>query len=98
VWHLTAIYFTTLVGFYSMIFWMPQLVKALAGQYSNTTIGLLVMIPHIVGLPVMVLVGRSSDRGLERRYHAAVPLAVAAASLVLLGTIAPGSVLVAVTL
>jgi len=98
VWHLTAIYFTALVGFYSMIFWMPQLVKALAGQHSNTTIGLLVMIPYLVGLPVMVLVGRSSDLRLERRYHTAVPLTAAAAALVLLGMIAPRSVLLAVAL
>jgi MFS transporter, ACS family, tartrate transporter len=98
VWHLTAIYFTQAVGFYSMIFWMPQFVKALASQYSNTAIGLLVMIPYLVGLPVMILVGRSSDRRLERRYHAAVPVAVAAASLVLLGMIAPTSVLFALAL
>jgi MFS transporter, ACS family, tartrate transporter len=98
VWHLTAIYFTGCVGFYSMIFWMPQLLRVLAGQYSNTDIGLLVMIPYLVGLPVMVLMGRSSDLRLERRYHAAVPLASAATALVLLGTIAPSSVLIAVAL
>lgn len=44
VWHLTAIYFAEAVGFYSMIFWMPQFVKNLSSQYSNTTVGLLVMI------------------------------------------------------
>jgi len=98
VWHLTAIYFTALLGLYSMIFWMPQLVKSLSSQYSNTTVGLLVMIPYLIGLPVMILVGRSSDRRLERRYHAALPLAVAAAALVLLGMLAPSSVFLAVTL
>jgi sugar phosphate permease len=98
VWHLTAIYFTTLLGLYSMIFWMPQFVKSLSSQYSNTTVGLLVMIPYLVGFPVMILVGRSSDRKLERRYHAAAPLIVAAAALVLLGMFAPGSVFLAVTL
>jgi ACS family tartrate transporter-like MFS transporter len=46
----------------------------------------------------MVLMGRSSDLRLERRYHAAVPLASAAAALVLLGTIAPSSILLAVVL
>ena len=86
VWHLTAIYFAALLGFYSMIFWMPQLVKNLSSQYSNTTVGLLVMIPYLVGLPVMILVGRSSDRRLERRYHAAIPLMIAAVSLTVLGT------------
>jgi MFS transporter, ACS family, tartrate transporter len=98
IWHLTAIYFTALLGFYSMIFWMPQLVKALSSQYSNTTVGFLVMIPYLFGLPVMILVSRSSDRRLERRYHAALPLLVAAAALLLLGLLAPGSVVVALLL
>jgi MFS transporter, ACS family, tartrate transporter len=98
VWHLTAIYFTAHIGIYSMIFWMPQLVKSLSSQYSNTTVGLLVMIPYLIGLPVMILVGRSSDRRLERRYHAAVPLVVAATAFVLLGLLATGSVFLAVAL
>jgi ACS family tartrate transporter-like MFS transporter len=98
VWHLTAIYFTALLGFYSMIFWMPQFVKNLSSQYSNTTVGLLVMIPYLVGLPVMILVGRSSDRRLERRYHAAIPLMIAAVSLTLLGTSTSISVFLSVTL
>jgi MFS transporter, ACS family, tartrate transporter len=98
VWYLTAIYFTGLLGFYSMIFWMPQLLKAFSSQYSNTTVGLLVMIPYVVGLPVMILVGRSSDRRLERRYHAAIPLMIAAAALMLLGTTTSGSVSLSVTL
>ena len=98
VWHLTAVYFCCLLGFYSMIFWMPQFVKTLSGHYSNTVVSLLVMIPYLVSLPVMILVARSSDRRLERRYHAAVPLAIAAAALVLLGTIQPGSVFISLTL
>jgi ACS family tartrate transporter-like MFS transporter len=98
VWHLTAICFAALLGFYSMIFWMPQLLKTLSGQYSNTTVGLLVMIPYLVGLPVMILVGRSSDRRLERRYHAAIPLMIGSASLILLGTTTSGSVFLSVTL
>jgi len=98
VWHLTAVCFCFLLGLYSMIFWMPQFVKTLSGQHSNTAISLLVMIPYLVGLPVMILVARSSDRRLERRYHAAVPLVIAAAALVLLGTIQPGSVFLSLTL
>ena len=98
VWHLTTIYFTALIGFYSMIFWMPQMLKALSSQYTNTTVGLLVTIPHLVGLPVMILVGRSSDRRLERRYHGAIPLSIAATALLLLGTTANTSVFLSVTL
>jgi ACS family tartrate transporter-like MFS transporter len=98
VWHLTAIYFAQAVGFYSMIFWMPQLLKALSRESSNTTVGFLVMIPYLVGLPVMILVSRSSDHKLERRYHAAIPLAIGAISLVLLGTTATTSIAICVTL
>lgn len=98
VWHLTAIYFAAAMGFYSMIFWMPQFLKAFSSEYSNTTVGFLVMIPYLVGLPALILVGRSSDRKLERRYHAAIPLIIGGASLVLLATTTTTSVFLAVTL
>jgi ACS family tartrate transporter-like MFS transporter len=86
VWHLAAIGFTMTVGLYSISFWMPQLVKSLSSRYSNTVVGLLVTIPNIAGLVSMVLVSRSSDRRLERRYHAAIPAIVGGIALLLLGT------------
>jgi ACS family tartrate transporter-like MFS transporter len=98
VWHLTAIYFCAMLGLYSMIFWMPQLLRLLSSQFSNTTVGVLVMIPYLVGLPVMILVGRSSDRTLERRYHGAIPLLIAATSLFVLGVTGTNSVLLSVIL
>ena len=98
VWHLTAIYFGAMLGLYSMIFWMPQLLKAFSSQYSNTAVGLLVMVPYVVGLPIMILVGRHSDRTLERRYHAAIPLALAGAALILLTTSVSASVFISVAL
>ena len=85
VWHLTVAYFAWAVGQYTMIFWMPQLVKTSSSQYSNTTIGILVMIPYIAALIAMIFVAYRSDRTLERRYHAAIPVMIAAVSLLLLG-------------
>src|ERR1700720_653719 len=73
VWHLGLIGFTLKIGMYAMSFWMPQLVKSVSSGYSNSLIGLLVMIPHLVGLPVMVLMSRSSDRKQKGRYHAGIP-------------------------
>ena len=73
VWYLACVGFALAIGLNSMAFWMPQAVKSLSRAYSNTTVGLLVMIPHLLGLIVMILVSRSSDRKLERRYHAAIP-------------------------
>lgn len=46
----------------------------------------------------MILVGRSSDRSLERRYHAAIPLIIAATALLMLGMTATGSVVISLTL
>jgi len=85
VWHLAGIGFTLFNGMYSVIFWMPQAVKSLSGRYTNTVVGLLVMIPYAVASIAMIIVSRSSDLRLERKYHAAVPVIVAALSLMLLG-------------
>src|SRR5467141_692119 len=85
VWHLGLIGFTLNTGMYGMNFWMPQLVKSLSHEISNSLIGLLVMIPHLVGLRVMVMVSRSSDRKQERRFHAAIPAIAAGIALASLG-------------
>ncbi len=86
VWHLVSIEFTYLIGLYSLSFWMPQVVKSLSSHYSNTVVGFLVVIPQLVGLASMVLVSRSSDRHIERRYHAAIPALAGAMGWLLLGT------------
>jgi ACS family tartrate transporter-like MFS transporter len=64
---------------------MPQVIKALATSYSNTSVGLLVTIPYGAAVVGMVLISRSSDRRLERCYHTAIPMLVAGISLALLG-------------
>jgi len=86
VWHLALIGFTLNIGMYSLSFWMPQFVKSLSSLYSNTTIGFFVMVPYLVGLVAMVLVSRSSDRKMERKYHAAIPAVIAGIALVSLGS------------
>ncbi|MFY9530785.1 MAG: MFS transporter [Candidatus Acidiferrales bacterium] len=85
VWRLAAIHFGMLTGLYTLSFWVPQLVKSFSGRYSNTAVGFLVMIPHLVGLAGMILVSRSSDRMLERQYHVAIPAIMGGVALALLG-------------
>jgi MFS transporter, ACS family, tartrate transporter len=85
VWHLAAVGFTMANGLYAMSFWMPQLVRSLSRLYSNTVVGFLVTIPHLVGLIAMILVSRSSDQQRERRYHVAIPAFIAGIALLLLG-------------
>jgi ACS family tartrate transporter-like MFS transporter len=98
VWHLIAIYFTAMVSLNTMTFWMPQLLKTFSSQYSNTTVGILVMIPYVAAVTAMIFVSRSSDRALERRYHAAVPVMIAAIALVLLSTTNGSSAFISVIL
>jgi len=83
VWYLTLIYFGGMIAGYVLNFWGPQVVAASAPQYSKVTIGLLVMVINLVGLTVMILVSRSSDRTMERRLHAAIPLFAAGIALLL---------------
>ena len=85
VWHLACTSFTFQIGVYAMYFWMPQAVRSLSSLYSNTLVGILVMVPYIAGLLAMILVSRSSDRRLERRFHGAIPLVVGGIALMLLG-------------
>lgn len=87
VWHLAAIYFGMMIGGYAMASWMPQLVKSLSSEYSNSVVGYLVMIPYLAALGGMILVGRSSDRRMERRYHLAVSLLIGGAAFIAMGTV-----------
>ncbi|MCL6516077.1 MFS transporter [Alicyclobacillus sp.] len=85
VWLFAGVYFCLTTGFYGINFWMPQIVKAMSSHFSNTTVGLLAMIPYIAGAIGMVWNGRHSDRTLERRWHTALPPFVGAVTLVLMG-------------
>jgi sugar phosphate permease len=84
VWHIALVSFTFQIVQYSIFFWMPQAVKALSG-YSNTAVGLLLMIPHLAGLAAIIPISLSSDRRLERRYHVAIPMLVGSIALISLG-------------
>jgi ACS family tartrate transporter-like MFS transporter len=85
VWCLSVISFGVLIGLYTLGFWTPQLLKSLSGRHSNTAVGVMVMIPHLVGLVAMVPVSRSSDRRQERHCHAAIPVFIGGVALLLIG-------------
>lgn len=81
VWHMGLIYLTLSNGLWSMSFWLPQVVKAMSQQFTNTTIGLLVTLPHICGVILMRINSWHSDRTQERRFHAALPVLVGGCAL-----------------
>jgi D-galactonate transporter len=81
VWVLCACYFGIIMGLYGISFWLPSLIKA-SGVTDALDIGLLTMIPYGFAAVAMVMIGRSSDRTKERRWHVAVPAVIGAAGLV----------------
>jgi ACS family tartrate transporter-like MFS transporter len=66
VWHLACIGFGHGFAAYTFSFWLPQIMKSVLGGKPNTVVGLVVMIPNLLGLIAMILVSRHSDRTLER--------------------------------
>ena len=84
VWHLTFVYFGIMVGGYALQFWGAQILKLAAADSTNVAVGLSLMVVHLAGLVAMILVSRSSDRRLERRFHVAVPAMVGGMALFLL--------------
>jgi len=82
VWHLTAIYFTLVMGLYGVSFWLPTMIKA-TGVSDILSVGLLTAIPYFAATLGMLLTGRSSDRYRERRWHLAVPMLLGGLGLLL---------------
>ncbi|TDF68018.1 MFS transporter [Cupriavidus sp. L7L] len=73
--------FPAMMALYTLGFYLPTLIKD-AGAVSGVQIGLLSAIPYCVAVVAMVLVGRSSDRHGERRWHLAGIMLVGAFGLV----------------
>lgn len=82
VWLMALIYFSVVIGLYGLSFWLPLLIKQ-TGVTDPLTIGWLVAIPYGVSVVAMILVGRSSDRRRERRWHVAIPALAGAVGLLL---------------
>ena len=85
VWYLILIYFGLMIGTSALTSWAPQLMKSLPNRYSNSQVGLLLTVHNLVGLAAMILISRSSDRMLERRYHVAFTAIMSGTALALLG-------------
>jgi D-galactonate transporter len=94
VWVLCLCYFGIIMGLYGISFWLPTLIKA-SGVNDAFNVGLLTMIPYGAAAIAMVLLGRSSDRSKERRWHVALPAVIGAIGLVA-STLVPHSVALAV--
>lgn len=83
-WVYGALNFGMVCGIYGLGLWLPTIVKNM-GHYSDTTLGLLVMIPYAVSIPFVYFWARRADRTGRRALHAAISLFTAAVGLVSAG-------------
>jgi len=79
---LALTYFFMVSSVYGFTFWLPSIIKKLSGS-SNLRVSLISAIPYGVGLIAILLVGWSSDRTRERRWHTALPMIAASMGLLL---------------
>jgi len=66
---LAIAYFCAVTCVYGFTFWLPTILKGLTG-YSDLEVSIIAALPYCAGLVAMLLVGWSSDRTGERRWHA----------------------------
>src|SRR5262249_36897886 len=78
VWWLIAIYFTVAIGSNASGANFPTIIKKQFADLSTVQIGLLSALPHVCAIVGMSLLGMSSDRRHERRWHLAAAALLAA--------------------
>lgn len=74
---LCFIYFLWITGYWGFNYWMPTIFKQVSG-WSNVAIGQLFAVAMVISLAASVYTGHSSSKRDEKRWHAALPLFLAA--------------------
>ena len=79
------VYFCLNAASYGVAFFLPTIIKGFG--VSDTQTGMLSALPFVFGAIGMVLLGRHSDRTMERKGHVAVALSMAAIGIGLSGIV-----------
>ena len=79
---LTLAYFFMVTSLYGLSLWLPTILKQASGS-SNLVVSFITAIPYIVGLISMLLMGWSSDKTGERRWHTALAMMATCVGLLL---------------
>jgi ACS family tartrate transporter-like MFS transporter len=88
VWAAAGVWFSLMSGAYGIIYWLPQVIKAISGR-SDLQVSVLSALPW-VGLGAGMLINSwHSDRTQERYWHIALPALLAALGLVLGSKVSP---------
>jgi len=82
VWASALLWFCLLSGSYGVMFWLPQMIKRLAGL-SPFQIGLVTALPWFGAMLGMYYNSAHSDRSGERYWHIGAPAALAAMALLM---------------
>ena len=91
-WLAAGVWFSSLVGSYGLMFWLPQVVKDFSSTLSDFAIGVVTAVPWLgLGLG-MWFNSRHSDATGERYWHVGLPLAVGAIALFGAASVSPGFV------
>jgi MFS family permease len=80
VWVFGLIYFLLGIGFFSVMIWLPIVIKQLSGL-STVQVSFVSAIPFVFASICMPLYGRHSDRTNERQWHLVFALLVGSAGL-----------------
>ena len=80
IWLLSIVYFGVSTTMYGVTLWLPSVIRA-SSELNYFWTGAVAVLPFLVTVVVMVLVGMSSDRAGERRWHTAIPAFTAAVGL-----------------
>ena len=80
VWILAFVYFATACANYTFTFWLPTMVKSL-GVTDVSQIGWYTFFPYVSAALGILLISWNSDRLMERRWHVAGSLIIAAIAL-----------------
>jgi MFS transporter, ACS family, tartrate transporter len=86
IWRLGIINLLFHIMVQSVTYWMPTLVKEFSLTFKNTDVGLILMLPGILGAILMPIWARHSDQNQERRIHTALPMLLSTIGLVIIAT------------
>lgn len=75
LWALAWLYFSIIITFYGVSFWLPQILQSLSGQ-SDLVVAFLSALPYVVAALGMVFVAKRSDRTGARAGHVAASASV----------------------
>lgn len=81
IWGYSACYFVISVAIFGTFLWLPQMIKSQFAGLASSEVALVTAIPYLCGVIALLVVGHTSDRSGDRRWHLVVLCAVGATAL-----------------